>query len=187
MIGGRIGRLVVESESSKKYHYNCICDCGNVTVVASSDLRRWHTKSCGCLSKQATNYKHGMYGTRFYRIHKSMLARCRPNAINHEIYHDRGIKVCEHWLKFENFLEDMFSTYKEGLTLDRIDVDGNYEPANCRWVTSSTNGKNKRVKAEFQSDLDYVIYNRHDNKWLFTRRFKTKEEAEKFAILTRSF
>lgn len=119
----------------------------------------------------------------FYASWVMMKVRCK-NASHERFKHygGRGITVCERWLKFENFKEDMFPSYKEGLQLDRIDVNGNYEPSNCRWVTPSQNMKNRQQKAKEQSTMDYVSIDSRDNQWIYKRKFKTKEEAENFAL-----
>jgi len=131
-------------------------------------------------------YKHGMYKTKFYAVWSNMIQRCTNSK--HMFYKDygaRGIKVCDHWLTFKNFMEDMYSTYKEGLCLDRIDNDKDYELSNCQWSTQSKNSKNRRNSSKVQSDVDHVYYEKRYDKWQVLRSFKTKEAAEKFAILTR--
>lgn len=97
-------------------------------------------------------------------------------------YGARGIKVCGGWETFKYFVEDMFPSFKEGLVLDRIDNDGNYEPSNCRWVTKSKNSKNKRHKARLTSNIDHVSYLEVQNTWYVAFRFKDKKKAEQFAI-----
>jgi hypothetical protein len=105
--------------------------------------------------------RHGMTGTPMYKLWWGMICRCaHPVTNNYARYGGRGIKVCERWKKFDNFLEDM-GMRPEGMTLDRIDNNGNYEPSNCRWVTRNEQQRNRSDnvsiewfgKAWIQSDL----------------------------------
>lgn len=91
-------------------------------------------------------YRHGMRYTKIYRVWASIVSRTNyPGDTCYKNYGARGIKVCERWRKFESFFEDMGKEYKPGLEIDRIDVNGNYEPENCRWVTRKKNALNKRT------------------------------------------
>lgn len=91
------------------------------------------------------SYKHGMFGTKVYSSWAAMLYRCRnPRAKAFANYGGRGVTVCDRWHEFSNFYEDMGKTHWDGAEIDRIDPDGNYEPDNCRWVTSTDNARNKR-------------------------------------------
>lgn len=147
----RFGRLVALWPQNKDkrglYLWLCLCDCGRETVVRGSDLREGKTKSCGCLHDELAskrNFRHGhSKGTRTYRSWMAMRDRCRySNHKDYEHYGGRGIKVCERWQSFENFLADM-GERPVGLTLDRIDPNGNYEPGNCRWATWSEQRENQ--------------------------------------------
>lgn len=90
-------------------------------------------------------YLHGMYGTRPYRIWSSMLTRCNnPKSKSYKDYGGRGIKVCKKWLSFMGFWEDVKKGYSDKLTIDRINNDGNYSKENCRWVTRTKQGNNKK-------------------------------------------
>ena len=123
-----------------------------------------------------------MSGTHFYGVWVNIVGRCsNPKTSNYEYYGGRGIKVCDRWLTFENFRDDMFSTYVQGLQLDRIDNNGDYEPENCQWTTRSKNGKNKRNKAAVQSSHEGVSW--VNNKWrarLDLGSFSSEDEASAF-------
>jgi len=149
--GQKFGRLTVIKAVGKNKRNNicwlCECDCGNTVKVAGGHLRSGHTNSCGCLIKETTkdiNFKHGKTGTKNFHIWAGMRDRCNnPNNPAYKNYGGRGIKICQRWNEFKNFLADMGKKPK-GLTLDRIDNDGNYEPKNCRWTTRKEQNRNSR-------------------------------------------
>jgi hypothetical protein len=145
LAGKRFGRLLVRAYAGDR-KWSCVCDCGARGVVKGQSLRTGHTKSCGCLRK-ARSTKHGMYGCREYRAWCGMKQRCgNPNDGSFEYYGARKISVCADWCSsFEAFFADM-GTCPPGLSLDRIDVDGNYEPSNCRWTDASTQNRNRRPR-----------------------------------------
>lgn len=150
----RFGRLTAIKQVSapshvkpKRRHYLCKCDCGAVRVVSVSHLTSGHTKSCGCLSKEMASdrAKHGYYGTTEYASWYSMKKRClNKNYKEYQYYGGRGINICERWLDFENFIQDMGKKPSPSHSLDRIDNAGNYEPRNCRWASKTKQGNNKR-------------------------------------------
>lgn len=146
----RFERLTVIELSGQDKHghalWLCKCDCGNEKIIMSSNLIRGLTKSCGCLQDESRT-KHNMLNTRIYKIWEEMKCRCFNK--NYKRYHDwggRGIKVCDEWKNsFQAFYDwSMKHGYKDNLSIDRIDNDGNYEPSNCRWATCKEQNRNKR-------------------------------------------
>lgn len=153
----KFGRLTVISLCGKSKRNDnmwlCRCDCGNGKVVKAYNLTSGHTKSCGCLTKDIQREKmnnlrrtHGLSNTRLYEIYCLMKARCyNQNNEMYRYYGKKGVKICDEWLKdFMNFYNWSLSHgYSDELTIDRIDVNGNYEPINCRWVTMVVQANNK--------------------------------------------
>lgn len=161
LTGQRFGRLtaIERSENVKcKAAWVCRCDCGNVAVVMASDLRSGHTQSCGCLQRQRTSsasVKHGMRYTRLYHRWLDMKQRCQnPKNKRWSVYGGRGITVCAEWLNsFEAFRDwALANGYRDDLTIDRINVNGNYAPDNCRWATKEeqANNKSNTIFIEFE-------------------------------------
>lgn len=147
----KYGRLTV-TEHLPNGKCKCVCECGNEVIALHRDVKRGHTKSCGCLQRERAKKaktKHGESSSdnRLYTIWKGIKARCcNSNNPAYKNYGARGIQVCKEWLHdFTPFKEwALKNGYDDKLTLDRINNDGNYEPLNCRWVTRKEQCRNKR-------------------------------------------
>ena len=136
----------MDADRGGNYRWLCECNCGTEKIILGSNLKRGHTKSCGCLLREGNNTTHGHSKkgkiSKTYDSWHSMIQRCtNPNNIAYHDYCGRGITVCKRWLKFENFLEDM-GEVPIGYSIDRIDNDGNYCKSNCRWSTRSEQQRN---------------------------------------------
>lgn len=139
---------VKSPRGDKKSYWLCECDCGNKIVVRKDSLESGHAKSCGhCYGKM----NHGKSYTRLYSVWANMKQRCNnPNDENYHNYGGRGITVCDEWNNFEDFYKwSIANGYDENAergecTIDRIDVNGNYEPSNCRWTNKDIQNYNKR-------------------------------------------
>lgn len=131
--------------------YTCECSCGNKVDVFGNHLRSGKKTHCGCQNtnpqtKHMTRkrQKHQASHTPLYGVWDNLMQRTRnPNAPNYPEYGGRGITVCDRWLEYNNFAEDM-GPRPDGHTLDRIDPNGNYEPSNCRWATAKIQNMNRR-------------------------------------------
>lgn len=205
LVGQKFGRLtVIKREKNDKTNHSkwlCRCECGNYKIIAGTFLRTFKTKSCGCLfrevhSKSKYKNKQEKHFKRIYNILMGMKDRCYNfNSKDYKYYGNRGIKICQEWLNNETGVDNFYNwaitnRYREDLTIDRIDVNGNYEPENCRWVNSKTQARNTRKnrKIEYNGEsktlsewseilnIKYVtLSNRiNTNKWDIERAFTQK-------------
>jgi len=156
-VGARFGRLTVIGHPQgqtawggvTRYWYPCRCDCGQETLVYKAHLVSGNTKSCGCMFRELMKERYGDYGkpTRLIRIWHNMVGRCHePRSVSYPNYGGCGIKVCDEWRQdyraFKKWALD--HGYGAGLQIDRIQMDGDYQPDNCRWVTPKENSRNRR-------------------------------------------
>jgi hypothetical protein len=159
IIGKRFERLlVIKKDQLKKKHYICECDCGNIKSIAGNNLYNFSTLSCGCYLNERRK-KHGDSKIRFYGIWKNMIHR----GSGHYFENYQGVIVCERWKKYENFKEDMYTSYIEHFnqfgkidtSIERIDNNGNYEPENCKWATKLDQCNNRKSNKYFEAE--YII------------------------------
>ena len=163
MIGKKINRWTIKEFRGTNKHrqkqYLCECECGTERLIPKTILNRIPSNSCGC-----TMGIHKQHGTKTYHSWQSMIRRCvDPKHKGYKNYGGRGITVCDRWRNsFKYFLEDV-GKRPDGHTLDRIDVDGDYEPSNCRWADGTTQALNKRVRISGSGEKNITM-----------RKFKNK-------------
>jgi hypothetical protein len=167
LIGQKFNRLTVSSfngiKNNRKY-YNCLCDCGKLTVVRNDCIVSGQIKSCGCLmieNTRAANVTHGFCSgngkmIRLYRTWRGMITRVtNKNVKEYKNYGERGIAICEEWMSFKSFYNWAYSNgYSDNLTIERINNNDGYNPSNCRWITREDQAYNKRTTrfVEYKGD-----------------------------------
>lgn len=151
LVGKEFGKLTVIEFAGVNNHnkslWKCSCECGGETIATTGNLNSGNSKSCGCEKHRGNRRTHGMADSRIYNIWSRMKARClNENDAHYSDYGGRGISVNKEWINsFTKFYEwSIDNGYTDELTIDRIDVNGNYEPSNCRWITIGEQQKNKR-------------------------------------------
>ena len=192
--GQRFGRWTVVREGEKKDNrvaWLCKCDCGTERTVITRQLVKGLSKSCGCYMKdRITKHGHNKVtgSSSEYNSWHQMKQRClNPNDKRYDDYGGRGIKICERWLDFNNFLEDMGVKPSPKHSIDRIDVDGDYEPSNCKWSDDYEQQRNIRVHKNNKLGVKGVHYDKNRNKYTaqlyangkrrLMKRFDTLDEA----------
>lgn len=171
MTGKRFGRLVATGRAGSaagKALWTFQCDCGRVVDLPGSRVRAGGAKSCGCLrsdSAKVTNRKHGLHASASYKRWESIKQRCtNPKNPSYKNYGGRGISMCPEWAEDFDVFHAAVGDAPEGMTLDRIDNDGDYEPGNVRWATPSQQQNNKRARrprailaAEYLQSLGFTV------------------------------
>ncbi|MFA9240570.1 MAG: AP2 domain-containing protein [Candidatus Paceibacteria bacterium] len=172
-----LGMLFLNENSNRKIRYGLYqCFCGKEFKTQVQNIKLGNTKSCGCLRLKGSHKTHNLTHHKIYNVWRQMIDRCsKPNHISYKNYGARGITVCERWLSVANFIEDMFPSFKDGLSLDRINPNGNYELSNCRWATKNVQARNTRlIYASNTSGYRGVSWQETAKKWKTSIVVKSK-------------
>jgi hypothetical protein len=209
IVGKKFTRLTVLNllprEKGVRLKARCQCDCGNICVKKVMDLISGSTKSCKCLLSETSSkhiklnahrfknnsehkIKHGDCNTSEYKIYGGIKTRClNTNAPAYKYYGGRGIKMCDRWLGdngYANFIEDMGRRPSEKYSVDRVDVNGDYEPGNCRWATTNEQAKNKRKRFGVDEIFDFLDKNGYllgDRKTIQNKLYETIKKPDTMA------
>lgn len=175
LAGQKFGRLTVidiskkvQSGKRERYYWRCRCECGNIKDVRTDCLTSGYVTSCGCIKKEQDKinltkfHRHRLSNTNLWHVYYGMLHRClQEESPRYNNYGGRGITICEEWKQsFDNFVQWALNNgYKQGLQIDRIHNNGNYEPSNCRWVTVKENCRNRgsNVLVEYEGKLVTIV------------------------------
>lgn len=194
-VGVRFNKLVVVKKFNSndgRTRWECLCDCGKITVVQQYYLKTNHTKSCGCERIKSIierSKKHGYSNERFYDVWRNMIKRCNDKkCASYKNYGKRGIKVCNEWLDLEVFKKwALENNCKDGLELDRKDNDGDYTPENCRFITHLENNLTGRKRFKIGKSGIIGVRQSKSGRWsckvwfnmkdIYLGTFDTKEEA----------
>lgn len=193
-IGKRYGRLkVIEVHSNIRKKFECKCDCGKIIFVRPIELEMGCVKSCGCLKKEIS--ENAVHGDRLYCVWQDMKSRCYyEKSKSYSNYGGRGIEICDEWLNdYKNFRDWAYRNgYDENAprgecTIDRIDVNGNYEPNNCRWISNLEQQRNKRPSSEWKKRTkkrtSFLIYNGEKiSKYELCKQHGISQEAFNYRI-----
>ena len=171
-----LGMRKATETSPQRYRYGLYeCQyCEREFEVLVQNVKRGYTNSCGC---QKGGITHGLRNNKFYKTWYNMVHRCvSPKNKDYKDYGGRGITVCKEWLDIKNFVAwcDLTHPNIEGISLDRIDVNGNYEPNNCRWADRTTQNTNQRMKKNNKSGYVGVIWHIRDKRWVVNIRISKK-------------
>jgi hypothetical protein len=208
LTGKQYGRLTVLSKAESgdgRTRWNCKCDCGNELIVHGLNLKKGRTKSCGCLNKELTSRRftsHSMSRTRICKIWYGIIKRCEnPKNAAYKFYGGRGISICKEWRDdFMSFYRwSVENGYSDSLSIDRINVNGNYEPGNCRWAVPKEQqnnttrnhyvtylGKTKSIAEwadEYSISYSALLQRITKLKWSTKRALETPERGKAGCIL----